>query len=76
VLDSLPALPTDVAELCRLTADIPGTDLARLIATLSPDADAAEQALRDIIAQAKQRAAAPPDDDPGAGQQPTAPTAT
>jgi hypothetical protein len=45
-------LPTDVAELCRQVGDIAGTDLAGLIARLSPDPETAEQALREIVARA------------------------
>ncbi len=45
--------PSDVADLSRELGDIPGTDLAHLVGTLSADPDAAEQALRDIIARAK-----------------------
>jgi hypothetical protein len=45
-------LPQDVNDLCRQVGDIPGTDLPRLIAKLSPDPETAEQALRKIIALA------------------------
>jgi hypothetical protein len=55
--------PRDVADLCDRLADIPGIDLARLIAALSPDPQTAEQALHDLIAQAQELAAAPPPDD-------------
>jgi hypothetical protein len=51
--------PRDVADLCDRLADIPGTDLPRLIAALSSDPENAEQALRDLTAQARQLAAAP-----------------
>lgn len=59
--------PSDVADLSRELGDIPGTDLAHLVGTLSADPDAAEQALRDIIARAQALAAGPPeaDDDRG-----------
>ena len=56
------APPSDVAELCRQVRDIPGTDLARLIAALSPIPDAAEQALHELIAQAQAMAANIPAD--------------
>jgi uncharacterized membrane protein YccC len=52
--------PADVAALCRQLGDIPGTDLPGLIAALSPDPGTPEQALRDLIAQAQELAAAPP----------------
>jgi CHAT domain len=45
-------LPPDVAELCRQVGDIAGTDLAGLLARLSPDPATAEQALREIVARA------------------------
>ena len=48
--DAIP--PHDVADLCDRLADIPGTDLPGLIARLSPDPETAEQALRDLTAQA------------------------
>lgn len=53
--DAVP--PGDVAELCRQVGDIPGTDLPRLIATLSPVPDTAERALHELIAQAQALAA-------------------
>ncbi len=56
-------LPADVAELCRLAGDIPGTDPARLIAALAPDAAATERMLRDLTAKARELAAAPPGED-------------
>jgi tetratricopeptide (TPR) repeat protein len=58
--------PADVADLCRQVGDIPGTNLPGLIAALSPDPDTAEQALRDLIGQVRELAAAAPTDaDPG-----------
>jgi hypothetical protein len=51
--------PHDVADLCERLADIPGTDLTRLIAALSPDLQAAEQTLRDLIALAQEQAHQP-----------------
>jgi tetratricopeptide (TPR) repeat protein len=51
--------PTSVAELDRQLGDIPGTDLPGLIAKLAPDPETAEQALRDLIAQAQELAAGP-----------------
>jgi hypothetical protein len=50
--------PRDVADLCDRLADIPGTDLPGLIARLSPDPETAEQALRDLTAQAVRTSAA------------------
>jgi hypothetical protein len=55
--------PADAADLGRQIGDIPGTDLARLLQALSPDPAATQQALRDLIAQAKALAAAPSEDD-------------
>ena len=51
--------PADVADLCRQLGDISGTDLPGLIAALAPDPETAEQALRDLIAQAHSAVAAP-----------------
>jgi tetratricopeptide (TPR) repeat protein len=51
--------PRDVADLCGRLAGIPGTDLPRLIAALSPDPETAEQVLRGLITQAQELAAAP-----------------
>ena len=45
--------PADVADLCRRVGDIPGTDLARLLEALTQDPATAEQALRELIAQAR-----------------------
>jgi tetratricopeptide (TPR) repeat protein len=45
-------LPQDVNGLCRQVGDLPGADLPRLIAKLSPDPETAERALAKIIAQA------------------------
>ena len=56
----------DVSDLCRQLADIPGTDLAGLLAALATDPAvpdpaanqaAADQALRDLINQAQTLAA-------------------
>ncbi len=52
-LGTAATLPSDVADLSRQVGDIPGTDLPSFLATLSPDPEAAEQALRDLIAQAQ-----------------------
>jgi hypothetical protein len=61
------ATPTaDVPTLCDQVGDIPGTDLASLLTALAPDPAIAEQALRDLIAQAQTLAAAPPEPDPAA----------
>jgi hypothetical protein len=46
-------LPTDAADLGRKLADISGADLPGLIAGLSPDPEAAEAMLRDLIGQAR-----------------------
>jgi hypothetical protein len=58
--------PADVAGLCRQVGDIPGTDLARLLAALTPDPATVEQTLSELIAQAQAQAlaAAPPEADP------------
>jgi tetratricopeptide (TPR) repeat protein len=45
--------PRDVADLCSDPGRIPGTDLPGLIARLSHSPETAEQALRDLIAQAQ-----------------------
>jgi CHAT domain len=52
--------PANVADLCRILGDIPGTNLPGLLAALSPDAGTAERTLRDLIAQAQELAAVPP----------------
>jgi hypothetical protein len=57
-------LPVNVADLCRQLGDIPGTDLPRLIAAISPDPAAAEQNLRTLIAQAQALAELPDEADP------------
>lgn len=44
--------PAHVADLCRQVGDLPGTDLARLLEALAPDPTTADQALRDLAAQA------------------------
>lgn len=49
--DDIP--PADMADLCRHVGDISGTDLSSLIEHLCPDLETAEQALRDLIAQAQ-----------------------
>jgi tetratricopeptide (TPR) repeat protein len=58
------APPAGVPALCRQLGDIPGADLASLLAALAPDPATAEQALRDLIAQAQAQASAPPDAGP------------
>jgi hypothetical protein len=55
--------PSDIADMCAFLADIPGTDPARLIARLSPDPEAAERMLRDLLAQARSLANPPPEED-------------
>ena len=62
-LGTTATLPTSVADLDRQLGDIPGTDLSGLIAKLSPDAETAEQALRDLVAKAQELAAAPVSDE-------------
>ena len=52
--------PADVPDLSRLIGDIPGTDLAGLIARLSPDQAAAEYAL-DQLVQAMNIQGSPPE---------------
>jgi hypothetical protein len=53
------AVAADVAELCRVVGEVPGVDLGRLLAALT-DPQAAENALRELTAQAQTLAAAPP----------------
>lgn len=53
-LDARP--PSDTADLCRQLGDIPGTDLAALIARLSHDPGTAERALGNLIARATELA--------------------
>jgi tetratricopeptide (TPR) repeat protein len=55
--------PSDVTNLQRQLGDIPGTDLPALLTALSPDPQAAEQALRDLIAKAQELASTPPAED-------------
>jgi hypothetical protein len=55
--------PTSVAELDGQLGDIPGTDLPGLIRQICPDAETAEQALRDLVAQAQELAAVPTSDE-------------
>ena len=50
--------PRDIAHLCYRLSEISGTDLPGLIARLSPGPEAAEQALREIIAKVRELAAA------------------
>ncbi len=45
--------PADVADLCHQVGDIPGTELPGLLAKLSPDPETAENALREIINEAR-----------------------
>ena len=60
--------PANVAALCRQLGDIPGTNLPGLIEQFSPDPETAEQALRDLIAQAQELSTeSPADASPGAG---------
>jgi tetratricopeptide (TPR) repeat protein len=56
VLGTAAVPPTDVADLCRQVDEIPGADLHGLIPKLSPDPEAAERALRDIVARAQELA--------------------
>jgi hypothetical protein len=51
--------PADVADLCAIIKDIPGTSPGRLIARLARDPGSAERALRTLIA-GTQEAAGPP----------------
>jgi hypothetical protein len=55
--DAVP--PADIPALCRLVGDIPGVDLASLIASLAADPATANQTLRDLVSQAQ--ASAPPE---------------
>jgi hypothetical protein len=49
--------PSSVADLNQQLGDIPGTDLPALLAAISPDPDATEQALHALIAKAHELAA-------------------
>jgi hypothetical protein len=49
--DAIP--PANVADLCLRLSDIPGTNLPGLIVRLSPDPDASDEVLCDLIAQAR-----------------------
>jgi hypothetical protein len=51
--------PADVADLCRHVGEFSGTDLADLIAQLSPNPEAAERLLQSLIAQAQAPASSP-----------------
>jgi hypothetical protein len=62
-LGSAACPPIDVAGLDRMLGDIPGTDLLRRIAALSPTPETAEATLRDLIAQAQTLAAIPATDE-------------
>jgi tetratricopeptide (TPR) repeat protein len=53
-------LLANVADLCDLIGDIPGTNLPGLIEQHCPSTETAEHALRDLIAQAQRLAVAPP----------------
>jgi len=50
------APPTEIARLCRMIGDVPGTDLGILIAGLAPDEETAERTLRDLITNASEMA--------------------
>jgi hypothetical protein len=54
-----PALPTDIADLAAKIGDVPGTDLPRLIAKISPNPEISEHALRDLITRAQELATTP-----------------
>ena len=54
------AAPANLADLARQPGDITGTDLPGLIARFSPNAEAAEATLRDLVAQVVEIAAQPP----------------
>ena len=58
--DAVP--PADVPALCCLVGDIPGTDLAGLLAALASDPATADQALRDLTTRAQPKP--PPRRDP------------
>lgn len=57
------ATPRFRCNATRCATPTSGTDLADLLHAISPDPDATDRALRDLIAQAQALAAAPPDDD-------------
>lgn len=53
-------VPVDVADLCHRVAAVPGVKLERLLATLVPHPHAAQQALQDLTACARDLTATPP----------------
>jgi tetratricopeptide (TPR) repeat protein len=57
------ALPGSVTELCGQIGEIPGADPARLVSELSPNPETAEQALQQVIMQARTLADAPSDNE-------------
>ena len=49
-------MPADVPGLCRQVGDIPGADLDRLLAALTPDPDALEQRFQELVAAVREAA--------------------
>ena len=54
------ALPADTARLCDRVAEVPRTDLARLLTALTPATGGAEQAYQEVITRVRAAAAEPP----------------
>jgi tetratricopeptide (TPR) repeat protein len=48
--------PVDLAGLCRQVGDIPGADLDRLLAALTPDPDALEQRFQELVGAVREAA--------------------
>jgi hypothetical protein len=49
-------LPAGIRDLCSQVGDIPGVELAGLLAALSPDADAAEQVYAQLVTAVREAA--------------------
>jgi CHAT domain len=49
-------MPADVPGLCRQVGDIPGAELDRLLAALTPDPDTLEQAFQELVAAVREAA--------------------
>ena len=52
-------MPDDLDQLCRRVGQVPGVDLARLLAVLAADLQIAESALQELIARIRARASSP-----------------
>ena len=53
------AAPANVTDLCRQAAEVTGVDLRRLLTSLAPDPDTAEQTLQELTVRVQALAAAP-----------------